>query len=822
MPGSAGPLQAEKSYGQLPLCFEPNQGQADPQAKFISRGNGYTLFITSKEAVLVLNKQGTKSIKGEKVKRFNSEHPSLYPSKPWRRGANSKLLTSKNEVVRMRLSGSNPHPVMEGLGKLSGISNYFIGKDPSKWRTNIPNYAKVRIKDVYPGIDMVYYGNSRHLEYDFVVAPGADPKVIHLALEGNQKFRVDSAGNLILKTGNGELAFKAPVVYQTEAGQKKPVEGRFVMAGKRQIGFEVRNYDSSQPLVIDPVLDYSTYLGGNISDVGYGIAVDSSGNAYVAGTTQSTNFPTTAGAFQTSFGGSSDAFVAKLNPSGTGLVYSTYLGGNGGGGSFAIAVDPGGNVYVAGGTGSTNFPTTAGAFQATMSGSGPAFVTKLNATGSGLLYSTYLGGNNIDNAYAIAVDSGGNAYVTGFTTSTNFPTTAGGFQTVKPSVSGQDSVFVTKLNSNGTGLVYSTFLGGSTNDMGHAIALDAGGNAYMTGFSQSTDFPTMAGAYQSTKPTAAYQDTAFVTKLNSAGTSLVYSTFLGGSGGSTGYGIAVDPSGAAYVTGDSGSNFPTTAGAFQTVFGGGTQTVFVAKLNPTGTGLVYSTYLGGNSEDIADGIAVDPGGKAFVTGNTTSTNFPTTAGAFQTANGGYADVFVAKLNPAGTGLIYSTYLGGSGSEMGYGIALDPNGSAYVTGITASTNFPTTTAAFQNALAGTENAFVVKFDATAFYTPTPTPSYFELGGPAPGTSFTYPSPAKEGGIVSIAYDMEEGGTAQVLVWNESAELVADITQNQWVGTQKTTISLQGWARGVYFYRVVLHYNSGKTDRLPPDKFFVGWR
>jgi hypothetical protein len=439
-----------------------------------------------------------------------------------------------------------------------------------------------------------------------------------------------------------------------------------------------------------------------------------------------------------------------------------------------------------------------------------------------LVYSTYLGGNNLDVGYAIAVDNGGDAYVTGFTTSVNFPSISGVFQTVKPSVSGLDSIFVTKLNPTGTGLVYSTFLGGSANEIAYGIAVDAGGNAYVTGSAQSTNFPTTAGAYQTTKPSPAYQDTVFVTKLNAAGTGLVYSTFLGGSGSETGYSIALDPGGNAFVTGNTSStDFPTTAGAFQTAGGGGID-AFITKLNSTGTSLVYSTYLGGTGEDGACAIVADSSDNAYVTGYTYSANFPVSGGAYQSVNGGGEDGFVLKLNPTGTILVYSTYLGGSNSEIGRGIAVDSGGNVYVTGNTESTNFPATAGVYQGALGGPLNAFITKFDVTAFNTPTPSPSYLGPNGPAPGTSFAYPSPAKEGGILNIAYNMEEGGTAQVLVWNESAELVADVSQSQWVGPQKTTIYLQGWARGVYFYKVVLQYNSGKTDRLPPDKFFVGWR
>ena len=835
-------LRLEESYGRLPLYFEPNQGQADPQVQFISRGSGYNLFLTSQEAVLVLNQPS---------------HDSLDKLKPYRP---SKLISKQSRpkpptVMRMRLVGANPHPTLEGFEKLPGISNYFIGNDPSKWRANIPRFAKIRLKDVYPGVDMVYYGNQRHLEYDFIVAPRVDPKKIQLAWKGPKGAQVNRDGNLVLKTKDGQMVFKTPVIYQMKNGARRMVPGCYAVASNHRVGFKIPNYDSSQPLVIDPQLDYSTYLGGSGNDVGWGITVDSNGNAYVTGEVSSTNFPTTTGAFQTSLNGSQDAFVAKLNSTGTGLIYSTYLGGNGDSSGYGTAVDPSGDVYVEGNTASTNFPTTTGVYQTTIPGGFCVFVTKLNSTGTGLVYSTYLGGGCCDMSGGIALDANGDAYVTGNTGSTNFPTTAGAFQTME---GGSSDVFVAKLNPTGTGLVYSTFLGGSNADNGWGIAVDSSGNAYVTGSTQSTNFPTTAGAFQTV---IGGSGNAFVSKLNPTGTSLVYSTYLGGDTDDFSQGIAVDSSGNAYVTGTTSStNFPTTAGAFQTVEAGNYD-VFVTKLNPTGTGLAFSTYLGGNGSDQGLGINVDSTGSVYVVGGTDSTNFPTTASAFQTALGGLQNAFVTKLKSTGTGLVYSTYLGGTNSDVGRGgIAVNANGNVFVAGATSSTDFPTTAGVYQSALAGTQNAFITKFDVAAFNTPTPgltptptgtptstpcgypgntctptstftntptgtptqtpLPSYLGPNAPAPGTSFAYPSPATTNGIVSIAYDMEEGGTAQVLVWNESAELVADVSQNKWVGPQETTLKILGWARGVYFYRVVLHYDSGKTNRLPPDKFYIG--
>ena len=442
--------------------------------------------------------------------------------------------------------------------------------------------------------------------------------------------------------------------------------------------------------------------------------MDTAGNAYVTGfttgfTTSTPYFPTTAGAYQTTFGGGyDDAFVTKLNPTGTALVYSTYLGGTSYDTGTGIAVDTAGNAYVTGTTGSADFPTTLGAYQTTYGGYDDAFVTKLNPTGTALVYSTYLGGTSYDTGTGIAVDTAGNAYVTGTTGSADFPTTLGAYQTT---YGGNGDAFVTKLNPTGTALVYSTYLGGTSDDVGYGIAVDTAGNAYVTGYTTSYTtspyFPTTAGAYQ-TSFGGGYDD-AFVTKLNPTGTALVYSTYLGGTSDDVGYGIAVDTAGDAYVAGYTTSPFPTTAGAYQTTFGGGYDDAFVTKLNPTGTALVYSTYLGGTSYDTGTGIAVDTAGNAYVTGTTGSADFPTTLGAYQTTYGGNGDAFVTKLNPMGTALVYSTYLGGTGNEVGYGIAVDTAGNAYVTGFTTSTtDFPTTAGAYQTSFGGGDDAFVAKF------------------------------------------------------------------------------------------------------------------
>ncbi len=724
-------LKLNQNYGHIPLYFEPNEGQTDPQVKFISRGSGYTFFITPAEAVFVLKHGGPKDL-SQKTGRLGHKFPI----------PNSSFQIGSPDVLRLRLEGGNRMAEFEGMEKAEGKSNYFIGNDRSKWHTNIANYTKVKIKEVYPGIDMVYYGAQRKLEYDFEVKPGADPSVIGLSNQGAKNAEVDSQGNLIFHMAQGDVAFKAPIVYQEQGAGKTKIDGAYKIRADGKIGFETGNYDKTLPLVIDPQLDYSTYLGGSSSDQGSAIAVDGSGDAYVTGDTYSMDFPTSSGAYQTALGGTgvSNAFISKLNATGSALIYSTYLGGNGGESGHGIAVNGSGNAYVTGYTTSTNFPTTTGAYQTTLGSAGVtnAFVTEINSSGNALVYSTYLGGSESDYGCSIAVDGTGNAYVTGASGS-NFPTTTGAFQTV---CSGS-AAFITKLNPAGNMLVYSTYLGGTGGDIGFSIALDGSGNAYVTGCTGSTDFPTSSGAYQTTNNSAPGNGNGFITKLNSSGTSLIYSTYLGGSGGLQARGIAVDGTGNVYVTGLTNGNFsvggpivnfPTTSGAFQTVFGGGIFNAFVTKLNSIGSALVYSTYLGGNLEDIGTGIVLDGLGDAYVTGDAESSNFPTTSGAYLTAKTGNMS-FLTELNTTGSNLIYSTLLSGSQWFIEGGVALDAQGNVYVTGYTSSTNYPATDGAYQTTFGGVEDAYVVKLDASDFYTDTPTITSTMTTTPTPTNSST---------------------------------------------------------------------------------------
>jgi hypothetical protein len=679
--------------------FEANRGQAAPQVNYLARLGAYSLYMTDSEMLLAL---------------------------PLAR-----------QPVRLQFLGASPAATVEGSDPLPGHSHYFLGRDPRGWLTNIPHFNRVRYRGLYPGVEAVFYGNQRQIEFDLALAPGVSVGRIRLGLEGASDVRLDEEGNVILAADGHEVRLLKPQAYQeTAGGHRKTVAVRYVLRGKRQVGFEVAAYDPQRALIIDPVLNYSTYLGGAGNEVAYGVAVDAVGRAYVTGYTTSLDLPATPGAYQaTARGGVRDAFVARLNPLGTGFEYITYLGGSGDDLAYGVAVDAAGNAYVAGGTSSTDFPTTAGAYQRTYKGgASDGFVAVLNAAGNALQYSTYLGGSGDDEIYGLALDASNQASVTGETNSTNFPVTAGAWRGSYGG--GLSDAFVSRLNAAGTALVFSTYLGGSADEVGYGVAVDSPGNTYVTGYTQSGNFPVTAGTLQTVKG-AGYD--AFVTALNATATAAVYSTFLGGSDADYGIGVAVDGTGAAYVTGYTASaDFPRTSGAAQTVKAAGYD-VFVAKFAPAGNALSYSTFIGGNGDDYGLWIAVDSAGNAHVTGDTASSNFPVTADAFQKSPSGLYNAFLLKLNASGTSLLYSSLLGGGGYETGYGLALDGQGRTYVVGTSVSADFPTTAGAAQRDYAGAAEAFVLRTTALN-QTPAPAaPSPAAGSGSSRTFTFTFSDP-----------------------------------------------------------------------------------
>ncbi|HEV2842940.1 MAG TPA: SBBP repeat-containing protein [Chthoniobacterales bacterium] len=670
--------QSPKTYGPLPVAFEANRGQSDAQVRFISRGSGYCLFLTSNEAVLAL-------------------HPTLSKSEQMAdRLSGSK--ETRDMVLRMKLADAKATPEVTGMEELPGKVNYFIGNDATQWRRDISTYARVTYHDVYPGVDLVYHGEKGQLEYDLVLAPGADPGIIAVDIDGSKTLTLNPEGDLLLDVESAPLTMRKPRVYQEINGKRHAVAGSYVLRAPRQIGFLIGNYDRTKPLIIDPVLVYSTFLGGGR---GTGIAVDKDANAYVIGTTPFSTFATVSAFQPTSVGNS--AIVAKLTPAGDAVIYATYLGGNSASYGNDIAVDNDGNAYLTGLTSASDFPTV-NPFQASNGGGvEDAFVTKLNCRGNDLIYSTYLGVISYDGGNGIAVDGAGHAYVTGYTFFKTFP-----LQNPAQSAFRGMEAFVTKFNPAGNGLVYSTFLGGKTYDYGLDIALDAAGNAYVTGWTLSNDFPTLHPA----QSTYGGGGDAFITKLNATGNQFIYSTYLGGSGEEYGFGIAVDGAGSAYVTGYTKStNFPTVNPA-QPNYGGELFDAFVTKLNSTGSLFVYSTYLGGSGGDIASAIAVDGTGKAYVTGYTYSTDFPV-VNSYQSALAGQQDAFVTRLDGPGN-LSFSTYLGGSMTDQSAAIAVD-DGGIYITGASNSNDFPLVNP-YQVLNKGAGDGFVAKI-----WIPDPVPS-----------------------------------------------------------------------------------------------------
>ena len=678
----AATVNRPANYGNLPLTFVPNAGQLDSPVRFSAQAGGATFFFTQKAVVFSF-----------------------------------KTNESKGFAVRLSFLGANPLAEPTGVETRTGKFNYLIGNDPNKWRTGLQTFGEVVYPNLWPGIDLKFQGENGELKYEFYIAPDADYRRIQLAYEGVERLSLDRNGDLQIHTAHGVLRDSKPFSYQEVSGKRVPVHSHYSLTA-RSYGIVVGDYDRSRTLVIDPSLAYSTFLGGNQIDTGLGIAVDASGSAYITGETGASNFPTTVGAFDTTFNGFTtvgrgDVFVTKLNPSGTAVEYSTYIGGAGNDLGEAIAIDADGNAYITGSTTSTDFPTTTGAFDTTDNTGTDAFVAKLNPSGTALVYSTYLGGNltgvsgggAADSGAGIAVDAEGNTYVAGSTDSRDFPTTTGAFDTSYTSGAGSH-VFVTKMNASGSSLVYSTYLGGGTGENAAGIVIDSSRNAFITGTTRSASFPTTAGAFDTTPFVGTLE--VFVTKLNADGNGLIYSTFLGGGASDQGTGIAIDGAGNAYITGWGNSlNFPTTPGAFDTT--GDSAEAFITKLNTDGSGLVYSTYLGGSQSENCWAIAVDSTGHAFVTGTTGSADYPTTDGAFDRSLDGAIDVFLTKLNATGSAIQYSTLVGGAGNEVARAVASDSSSSVYVTGNTSSNLFPTTPGAFQPVIGGGlgGDAFVLK-------------------------------------------------------------------------------------------------------------------
>jgi hypothetical protein len=694
------------AYAKLPITFVENRGQINRQVRYFAQGPHYAFFLKKDEVMLSFTKPSrtTKSVPGDRG--------LLIPAKVTNEAAEQ---STTGVALALQFLGANPHVIIDGADRAAGNFNYFHGNDATDWQTDVPRYREIVYRELWPGVDLRLSEKHGALKYEFHLRPGANVADIQLAYRGADRVALDSDGGLLINTGLGTLHDAAPVSFQDIDGVRVPVQSRYALDAKNGYSFRVgAGYRADRELIIDPGVEYSTFLGGTADEIGNGIAVDTAGNAYIVGTTQSPDFTTTAGAFDRTGAVStvSDVFVAKLNPAGTALVYATFIGGVDFEWGRAIAIDSAGNAYIAGQTKSSDFPTTKGAFDRSLgipancprcaTDNYDAFVTKLNATGSALVYSTYLGGaSDIDDALSIAVDAAGSAYVAGETGSSDFPTTPGAFRTTR---NASYDAYVTKLNPAGSGLVYSTFIGGSQVDFAARIAVDASNSAYVLGNTSSPDFPTTPGAFD-TSQNGSFD--LFLLKLNAAGSNLVYSTFLGGMAFESAGGLAIDSTGNAYVSGGTSSpDYPVTPGAFQTASqssggGGG----FVTKVNATGSALVFSTFLGDAG---VNGIALTSAGNMWLTGGTTSLIFPVTPDAFQGflhAGANSSEAFISELKSDGTGpLMYSTYLGGSDTDYGTDVKLDSAGNVYITGTTRSSDFPTTPSAFDRVFKGQPDIF----------------------------------------------------------------------------------------------------------------------
>ncbi len=694
------------------LMFIENAGQFSEGARFKVHGAGRAFWLADDAIWITLLEPAAPADIRDRYSQEAMMPPAEQPETP-RHGVN----------LRLTFPGANPDAELTAFQPVDTSISYFRGNDPAKWRPDVPVWAGVQYRDLYPGLDLSWdsAGEEAGLR---VICRAEDCAAalanVQLRVEGAEAVILDGEG-LLIETAAGD--FRLPLLSVTDAagrpltfaGLTPRWQGDALVA---PFAVHAASFPGSAPPTNNPqsMLLYSTFLGGSYLRENFGMAVDGAGNATITSNTDDIDFPTTPGAFDNTFGGGSvykmDVFVLRLNATGSALIYSTFLGGTDDDFSAAIALDNAGNATVTGSTDSLNFPTTPGAFDTTHSGSSPgsnglgeeAFVTRLNATGSALLYSTFLGAGEPDYARGLALDGNGNAVITGATGSTDFPTTPGAYDTTYNG--GGLDVFVTQLNSAGNALLYSTFLGGNWNDVGRSVALDGAGYAFLTGYTYSLDFPTTPGAFNNRYGGGNWD--GFVARLSVSGSSLVYSTFLGGTYMDVPQSLALDRYGHAIITGGTdSSDFPTTPYAYDYHFNGGYQDVFITCLNSAGSALLYSTFLGGEDNDSGLDLALDIAGNVSVTGYTASHNFPTTADAFDSSfNGDYLDAFIARLDSTGSELVYSTFMGGNDEDIGSVVALDVFGDLIIAGQTSSDDFPVTPGAFDTS-PGESQAFAAR-------------------------------------------------------------------------------------------------------------------
>ncbi len=647
---------AADAFARIPFHFEPAAGEP---GRFVARGAGYTLLLEDGQATFAF-----------------------------------KSAADASSAIHLRVVGGNAS-APEGCDPLPSVSNYFLGDDPRQWRSSVPNYARVAYRSIHPGIDLVFHGDGRALEYDFLVAPLADPRRIELEFAGAERMELTAEGALVLHADGRTLTQQAPRLWQDVGAERREVRGSFVLRGNDRVAFDIGDYDATLPLVIDPTLVYGTFIGGSGLDWAWAIAVDSQGFAWLAGETDHASFPTTNGVADTSFNGGTDVFVCKLNPSGNTLVWSTFLGGTGNDRANAIAIDNAGLPYITGYTTSTGFPTTAGAFDTSQNGGTDVFVTKLSATGA-MSRSAFLGGNGEDIGTDIAIDrTTGITFVTGTTTSNGFPVTAGGFDVTS---NGGVDIFVTNLAATFGTLAFSTYVGGSGDDYSNDINLVSSQIPVVTGYTWSSNFPTPAGP---TGPVG--HSDVFAFRLAATGQSMSHAKVFGGSSNDWCWASTLDSQGTCYMAGATLSqNYPTTAGVHDTTHNGGAYgDIFITKLNPMLTTIALSTFVGGSGTETVTEIALDGAGRIIIVGGTDSTNFPTRNALDATHNGAF-DAIVAVFNPTLSGQpAFSTYIGSNGMvhDACFGVGLDGVGIMYVAGYAGGTGFPTTMGAYDTSFNG---------------------------------------------------------------------------------------------------------------------------
>ena len=672
----------------LPVNFEPNRGQADPSVEYLSRGPGYSLFLTPTGALISIQRPFEPSSGQPAANRFS--------------------------LLQLEFVGGNRHSHLEGVAPQTNRSNYFLGDRADRQLTDVPNFARVRYSSVYPGTDLIFHGDPSRLEFDLNLAPGADPGRIRFRLNGADQLSIDSSGDLIAKIASTEFRLHRPVAFQPTDGSDRLVRAEFVLSANHEVSFRIGNFDPSLSLTIDPVLSYASFLGGSGADTAYAIALDSQHNFYVSGETASSDFPIS-GAVQGSNGGTNDAFVLKIKADGSGLAYSTFLGGSLIDASQALAVDSTGSAYVTGYTSSSNFPTV-NALQPALAGDQDIFVTKLSPDGASLVFSTYLGGTGLDTIAAIALDSTSNVVLAGTTKSTDFPI-VNALQPTLTGSSGNSDAFVAKLKADGSALIFSTYFGGTGVDGATGVAVSSTGNIWVSGGTGSTDLPVV-NALQSSfgggGVTNISPGDAFLAEFKPDGSALLFSTFWGGSGQEQATTLSLDSSDNVFLVGiTSSTDFPTHSALQPQLASNGGFNTFITKFAADGSSAPFSTYFGGSGSDLAFGSATDSSGNIFISGNTSSTNLPV-VNAIQSSNlGGSTDGFVSELSANGSTLLFSTYLGGTGADGFNRIAVDSSG-VYVVGTTQSSDFPTM-GTLVNTFAGATDGVIVRL---AGFTPAP--------------------------------------------------------------------------------------------------------